>query len=155
VAEAESRGQQAKALKQQLASKQETIMAVAKETVVVMTMATENATPPQSRDLVTTTLVFAAEALATLKAATAAAVVLAAEAVALVLAAEALALLKAATATARVFAAEAAALVLAAEAAATLKTDDNNGGNGGIAIVSSTSLAVGGGVINYSIFICC
>ncbi len=84
-------------------------------------MATKNALPTPSRDLVTTALVLAAEALAVLKAATEAALVLAAEAV---------------------------ALVLAAEAAAVLMADDANGGNGSAAIVSGTSLAMGGGVID-------
>jgi hypothetical protein len=42
----------------------------------------------------------------------------------------------------------ATALVLAAEAAATLIADDANGSNSGVAIVSSTSLVAGGGVIN-------
>ncbi len=46
----------------------------------------------------------------------------------------------------------ATALVLAAEAAAVLIAADNaNGGNSGITIVSSASLAAGGGVIH----ICC
>ena len=60
-------------------------MVVAKEKATAM--ATKNAAPTPSRDLVTTTLVLVAEALAALKAATAAALVLASEAVALVLAA--------------------------------------------------------------------
>ncbi len=42
----------------------------------------------------------------------------------------------------------ATALALAAEAAATLIVDNANGGNSGVATVSSASLAVGGGVIN-------
>ena len=42
----------------------------------------------------------------------------------------------------------ATALALAAEAAAALIADDANGGNSGVAIVDSVSLAVGGGVIN-------
>ena len=57
----------------------------------------------------------------------------------LVLTAEALAALKAATVGTK---------VLAAEAATTLKVEDADGGNGGLAIVSSTSLAAGLGVIN-------
>ena len=57
---------------------------------------------------------------------------------ALGLAAEALAALKAALV---------AAMVLAAEAAAALKADDANGGNSGIAIVSSASLVTRGGII--------
>ena len=60
-------------------------MVVAKEKATAM--ATKNAAPTPSWDLVTTTLVLAAEALAALKAVTAAALVLASEAVALVLAA--------------------------------------------------------------------
>ena len=86
-----------------------------------MGIAMKNATPAPSRDLVTTTLVLGAEALATLKAATAAALVLVSEAV---------------------------ALVLAAEAAAALMVDDANGRNGSAAIVGVPSLAMGGGVIN-------
>ncbi len=42
----------------------------------------------------------------------------------------------------------ATALALAAEAAAALIADDADGGNSGVAIVGSASLAVGGGVIN-------
>jgi hypothetical protein len=42
----------------------------------------------------------------------------------------------------------ATALVLAAEAAAALIVEDVNGGNSGVAIAGSTSLAAGGGVIN-------
>jgi hypothetical protein len=42
----------------------------------------------------------------------------------------------------------ATALALAAEAAAALIADNANGGNSGVAIVSSASLTVGGGVIN-------
>ncbi len=42
----------------------------------------------------------------------------------------------------------ATALALAAEAAAALIADDADGGNSGVAIVGSMSLAVGGGVIN-------
>ncbi len=42
----------------------------------------------------------------------------------------------------------ATALALAAEAAAALIADDANGGNSGVAIVGSTSLAVGDVVIN-------
>ena len=42
----------------------------------------------------------------------------------------------------------ATALVLAAEAAAALIADDAIGGNSGVAIVGSASLAVGGRVIN-------
>jgi hypothetical protein len=42
----------------------------------------------------------------------------------------------------------ATALALAAEAAAALIADDADGGNSGVAIIGSTSLAVGGGVIN-------
>ena len=42
----------------------------------------------------------------------------------------------------------ATALVLAAEAAAVLIADDANGGNSGVAIVGSASLAAGGRVIN-------
>ena len=42
----------------------------------------------------------------------------------------------------------ATALVLVAEAAAALIADNANGGNSGVAIVGSASLAVGGGVIN-------
>ena len=42
----------------------------------------------------------------------------------------------------------ATALVLAAEAAAALIADDADGGNSGVTIVSSVSLAAGGGVIN-------
>jgi hypothetical protein len=53
-------------------------MAVVKEKVMAMAM--ENAMPPPSQDLVLTALVLAAEALATLEAVTAAAMVLAAEA---------------------------------------------------------------------------
>ncbi len=40
------------------------------------------------------------------------------------------------------------ALALAAEAAAALIADDANGGNSGVAIIGSASLAAGGGVIN-------
>jgi hypothetical protein len=40
-------------------------------------------------------------------------------------------------------------LALAAEAAATLIADNVDGGNCGVAIVGSTSLEAGGGVINY------
>jgi hypothetical protein len=40
------------------------------------------------------------------------------------------------------------ALALAAEAAAALIADDADGGNSGVAIIGSESLAVGGGVIN-------
>jgi hypothetical protein len=39
-------------------------------------------------------------------------------------------------------------LVLAAEAAAALVADDADGGNSGVAIIGSVSLAAGGGVIN-------
>ena len=92
---------------------------VAKEKVTAM--ATKNAAPMPSRDLVMTALVLVAEALAALKAAMLAA---------------------------RVLAAEAVALVLAAEAAAALKADDANGGDGSAAIVGSASLAMGGRVIN-------
>ena len=81
-------------------------------------MATDNAAPPPSRDLVTTALVLAAEGLATLKAATVAAMVLRAEA---------------------------AALVLAAEAAAALKAGNTNGGNGGKAIIGARLLGRGAG----------
>ena len=42
----------------------------------------------------------------------------------------------------------ATALVLAAEAAAALIADDAIGGNSGVAIIGSASLAVGGRVIN-------
>jgi hypothetical protein len=42
----------------------------------------------------------------------------------------------------------ATALVLAAEASAALIADDADGGNIGVAIVGSASLAAGGGVIN-------
>ena len=42
----------------------------------------------------------------------------------------------------------ATALVLRAEASAALIADDANGGNSGVAIVGSTSLAAGGRVIN-------
>jgi hypothetical protein len=42
----------------------------------------------------------------------------------------------------------ATALVLAAKALAALIADDANGGNIGVAIVGSASLAAGGGVIN-------
>jgi hypothetical protein len=42
----------------------------------------------------------------------------------------------------------ATALVLLAEVSAELIADDANGGNIGVAIVGSTSLAVGGGAIN-------
>jgi hypothetical protein len=42
----------------------------------------------------------------------------------------------------------ATALALAAEAAAALIADNTNGGNSGVTIVSSASLAVGGRVIN-------
>ncbi len=42
----------------------------------------------------------------------------------------------------------ATALALAAEAAAALIADDANGGNSSVAIFGSTSLAVGGRVIN-------
>jgi hypothetical protein len=42
----------------------------------------------------------------------------------------------------------ATALVLTTEAAAALIADDANSGNSSVAIVGSTSLAVGGGVIN-------
>jgi len=42
----------------------------------------------------------------------------------------------------------ATALVLAAEAVAALIEDDADGGNSGVAIVGSASLAAGGGVIN-------
>jgi hypothetical protein len=42
----------------------------------------------------------------------------------------------------------ATALALPAEAAATLIADNADGGNSGVAIVGSASLAVGGGVIN-------
>ncbi len=42
----------------------------------------------------------------------------------------------------------ATALVLAAEAAAALIADDADGGNSGVAIIGSTSLAAGAGVIN-------
>ena len=59
-------------------------MAVAKEKV--MAIATKNAAPVPSRDLVTTSLVLVAEALAALKAAMAAALVLAAEAAAALMA---------------------------------------------------------------------
>ena len=98
-------------------------MAVAKkkEKATAMVMATKNAAPTPSPDLVTTSLVLAAEALAALKAATAADLVLAFEAV---------------------------ALVLAAEAAAALMAEDANGGNGSAAIVGVASLAMWGGVIN-------
>jgi hypothetical protein len=48
--EAESRGREAEAQTRQPAGKRETTMAVAKEKV--MAMATENASPPPSRDLV-------------------------------------------------------------------------------------------------------
>ena len=40
------------------------------------------------------------------------------------------------------------ALVLAAEAAVALIADNTNGGNSGVAIVGSASLAAGGGEIN-------
>jgi len=40
------------------------------------------------------------------------------------------------------------ALVLAAEAAAVLIADNANGGNSGVAIIGSVSLAAGSGVIN-------
>ena len=65
---------------------------------------------------------------------------------ALFLATEALAALKAALAAALVLTAEAVALVFAAEAAAALKVDDANGGDGSAAIVGG-ALAMGGGVI--------
>jgi hypothetical protein len=68
--------------------------------------------------------------------------------IALVLATEALAALKAATAAALVLMAEDVALVLAAEAAAALKADDANGSDGSTAIVGGASLPMGGGVIN-------
>ena len=42
----------------------------------------------------------------------------------------------------------ATALVLAAEASAALIADDADGGNSGVAIVGSASLAAGGGLIN-------
>ena len=42
----------------------------------------------------------------------------------------------------------ATALVLTAEAEAALIADDADGGNSSVAIIGSTSLAVGGGVIN-------
>jgi hypothetical protein len=42
----------------------------------------------------------------------------------------------------------ATALALAAEAAAALIADEADGGNSGVAIVGSASLAAGGGVIN-------
>jgi hypothetical protein len=42
----------------------------------------------------------------------------------------------------------ATALVLVAEASAALIADEADGGNIGVAIVSSASLAAGGGVIN-------
>jgi hypothetical protein len=42
----------------------------------------------------------------------------------------------------------ATALALAAEAAAALIADNANGGNSGVAIIGSASLAAGGGVIN-------
>jgi hypothetical protein len=42
----------------------------------------------------------------------------------------------------------ATALVLAAEAATALIADDADGGNSGVSIVDSASLAAGGGVIN-------
>ena len=42
----------------------------------------------------------------------------------------------------------ATALVLVAEAAAALIADDADGGNSGVAIIGSASLATGGGVIN-------
>ena len=84
-------------------------------------MATKNAVPAPSRDLVTAALVLAAEALAALKTAIVAALVLTSEAV---------------------------ALVLTAEAATTLMVEDANGGNDSIVIVSAVSLAMGGGVIN-------
>ena len=74
--EAESRGREAEAQTRQPAGKRETTMAVAKEKV--MAMATENASPPPSRDLVNAHL--GPQALAALKAVTAAALVLAAEA---------------------------------------------------------------------------
>ncbi len=83
-------------------------------------MATKNATPGPSLDLVMTALVLTTEALAALKAATAVALVLAAEAV---------------------------ALVFVAEAVAALKADDADGGNGSAAIVGGVSLAMGDGVI--------
>ena len=86
-----------------------------------MAMATKNAAPAPSRDLVMTALVLVAEALAALKAAPVAALVLASEAV---------------------------ALVLTAEAAAALMADDANGSDGSAAIVGVASLAMGGGVIN-------
>ena len=111
----------AEASTQQPLGKQETTMAVAKEKATAMGM--ENATPPPSRDLVMTALVLAAEALATLKAATAATMVLTAEAAALT-------------------------LVLAAEAAAALKAVNANGGDGGKTIVGDASFTVEGGVIN-------
>jgi hypothetical protein len=49
----------------------------------------------------------------------------------------------------------ATALALAAEAAAALIADDANGGNNGVAIIGSVSLAVGGRVINqfYLVFV--
>jgi hypothetical protein len=94
-------------------------MVVAKEKATAI--ATKNAVPAPSWDLVTTALVLTAEALAALKAATVVALVLASEAV---------------------------ALVLAAEAVAALMADNANGGNGSAAIVGIASLAMGGGVIN-------
>jgi hypothetical protein len=84
-------------------------------------MVTKNAVPTPSRDLVMTALILAAEALAALKATTAAALVLVAEAV---------------------------ALVLAAETAAALMADDAKGGDVRATIVGSTPLAMGGMVIN-------
>jgi hypothetical protein len=42
----------------------------------------------------------------------------------------------------------ATALVLAAEAAATLIADKADGGNSGVAIISSASLAAGGGIVD-------
>ena len=114
-----SRGQKAEVLTQQPAGKLETTLSVATEKAMVM--ATKNAASSPSRDLVTAALVLAAEALAALKAATSAALVLVAEDV---------------------------ALVIAAEAAATLKADDANGGDGSTAIVGGASLAMGGRVIH-------
>ncbi len=114
-----SRGQEAEVSTQQPAGKRETTLSVAKEKATAM--ATSNATPTPSLDLVMTAIVLGTEALAALKAATAAALVLVAEAV---------------------------ALVVAAEAAAALKADDANGGDGSAAIVGGASLAMGGRVIN-------
>ena len=74
------RGREAEAPTRQPAGTQETTMAVVKEKAMAMAM--ENAAPQTSRDLVTTTLVLAAEALVALKAATAAAMVLTDEAAA-------------------------------------------------------------------------